>query len=901
LDASRSTDNPARAWAAGPACPFPGDVTIDRLVTRQVARTPEATALIFDDGRQALTYRELDVQAEQWKHALAIAGIGPGDAVGLCLPRGPRPLTVLLGILKAGAAYVPLDPTYPSRRLQQMIDLSGAALVVADGGSADRVASGSAPVWCIERGQSGTASRRAGHPPDRRAATSEDLAYILFTSGSTGFPKGVAMPHRSLVNLITWQVGCWNGSPSARALQFAPLGFDVSFQEIFSTWCSGGTLVLIEEHLRRDPNGLLRCIESLAVERVFLPVVMLRYLAEASQRRPCRPWLRQIITAGETLEITPAIEALLRRIPACQLTNHYGPTETHVVTAYDVPPIDQAPSRRPPIGRPIANVWVYVVDPSGQLARPGDVGELHIGGAAVARGYVGGGELAARRFLADPFRPGHRLYRTGDFGRWLPDGQLQFLGRRDDQVKIRGHRVELGEVQSALEELTGVRQAVVLAEEDWPGGGRPLTAFVRTDPADAVTPREIRQGLAEMLPAHLLPSRIVPVDRFPLTVSGKIDRPALRTIGRPRDRPAGPTDGQDTATFGGARGPRDRLELRMLRVWTRVLRHAVEIDANFFHQGGDSLLAIELLAALEDELGRPVPLALLLDHPSVESLADRLHRWTRDRPWSPLVPIHRTGDRTPFFCVHPGGGNGLCYLPLAAQLGADRPFYALQAAGLDGRRPPAESVEAMAADYVAAVRSVQPHGPYAVGGWSFGGTVAYEMAQQLCQAGEAIRLLAMIDVGILYAFGVMRTIFPKHEFAMMDLRQLAIEAQVEQFRARTAEAGLVPPRATAEQAERIYRVFLANTKAMMDYRPRPYAGCVTLILGSEPLAGVRHDPAEEWRTICRHVDLYCVPGSHLTMLRDPNARHVAAVLRRCLDTPRVLPGTDLPCQTAGSS
>ncbi|MFV2067962.1 MAG: amino acid adenylation domain-containing protein, partial [Pirellulales bacterium] len=818
MGAQLSADNPTLAWGTGPVRPFPRDRTLDQLVERQGALTPDATALIFEHGRKSLTYRELNDQANRWRRSLALAGIGQGDAVGLCLQRGPRLLTLLLGVLKAGAAYVPLDPTYPSRRLRQMIDQSGVALVVVDGESADRVASQSTPVWCIEEGMPRTAACGNGCP-NRGAATSEDLAYILFTSGSTGMPKGVAMPHRSLVNLITWQVGCCHAPPGARTLQFAPLGFDVSFQEIFSTWSSGGALVVIEEQLRRDPNGLLQFIESLAIERVFLPVVMLRYLAEASQRRPCQLQLRQIITAGETLEITPAIEAFLRRVPQCRLTNHYGPTEPQVVTSYDVPPIDHAPVRRPPIGRPIPNVQVYLFDPSGQLVGPGDVGELHIGGEAVARGYIGRGELTDERFIADPFRPGHRLYRTGDFARWLADGQLQFLGRRDDQVKIRGHRVELGEVQTALEGLAGVLQAVVVAEE-WPDGGRQMAAFVVAESADRSTSAEIRHGLAAALPAYMLPSRIVSVDRFPLTPSGKIDRPALRTIGRQADRSADSTSGPSASPTGVDRGPRDQLELRLLRVWKRVLRQPIEIDDDFFDRGGDSLRAMELLTALENELDRPVPLALLLDHPTVESLANCLQQWTQDQPWSPLVPIHRTGDRPPFFCVHPGGGNGLCYLPLALHMGEDQPVYALQAAGLDGRRQPVETVEAMAAEYVTAMRSVQPTGPYALGGWSFGGTVAYEMAHQLVEAGEAIRLLAVIDAGILYSFGVMRTIFPKHEFAMMDLRQLAIEAQVEQFRKRTAEAGLIPPRATSQQAERIYRVFLANTKAMMDYRPR---------------------------------------------------------------------------------
>ena len=458
--------------------------------------------------------------------------------------------------------------------------------------------------------ESGAAALEA---PRKSDVTSGHLAYIIHTSGSTGVPKGVAMGHRALVNLISWQVLNSKVSPTARTLQFAPLGFDVSFQEMFSTWAAGGTLVLCGEELRRDPVALWRLLTGQKVERLFLPFVALQQLAEAAGEQAGPASLREIITAGEALQITPKIVRLFERLKDCTLHNHYGPTESHVVTACTLNgPPDRWP-KLPPIGRPIANVRIYVLDAHLQPVPEGVPGELFIGGDCLARGYFNRPDLTAEKFVRDPFSsdPAARLYQTGDLARWLPEGRLEFRGRMDQQMKIRGYRVEPGEIESVLAGHPAVHECAVVAGAGTPGEQRLVAYLVQKPGVPAASQDDLRAYLETKLPAYMVPGAWVHLKALPLTASGKVDRCSLPA-------PEASRPGREE-TFAAPETP---AEEALAEIWREVLglRHIGRHD-NFFALGGHSLLMTQVLSRVREAFQAELPMRRFFEGPTISALA----------------------------------------------------------------------------------------------------------------------------------------------------------------------------------------------------------------------------------------------------------------------------------------
>jgi amino acid adenylation domain-containing protein len=451
----------------------------------------------------------------------------------------------------------------------------------------------------------------AAEGDDRRPEGADDpesLAYVIYTSGSTGRPKGVAMPHRPLADLIRWHRGDPELGRPARTLQFAALGFDVSFQEMLTTWCTGGTLVTVDEETRRDPERLLHLLVDERVQRLFLPPVALGQLAAVAEAAPRVPAaLREIVTAGEQLVLTPAVHAFLARLPDCVLRNQYGPSETHVVTEHVLRGPPSAWPSMPPIGRPIAKARAYLLDGHLQPVPTGVAGELYLGGTALARGYLHRPELTADRFIPDPFSgaPGARLYRTGDLARWLPDGSIQFLGRADHQVKVRGFRIECGEVEAALAEHPSVHASAVAARED-ATGHKQLVAYVVPQPGMAPTGDDLRTFLRQSLPEHMVPGAFVALEALPLSPNGKVDRRAL------------PAPGAKHLPEGRPRvAPRNALETAIAAIWREVLhRPEVGVHDGFFDLGGHSLVATQIMSRLRDAFGVEVPLRRLFERPS---------------------------------------------------------------------------------------------------------------------------------------------------------------------------------------------------------------------------------------------------------------------------------------------
>jgi amino acid adenylation domain-containing protein len=586
-------------------------------------------------GDVALTYAQLRAQSGRLATHLQARGVVPDTLVAICIDRSVEMVVGLLGILRAGGAYLPIDPAFPRDRIELLLDDGAIRILVTrtatvlDPGL--RRPERALEVLDLDR----LLAAPARTPTDAAiasAATLDQLAYVIFTSGSTGQPKGVAMTHAPLVNLLQWQ-GHSSGVNRARAaaidpvlaarpthtLQFTPLTFDVSFLEIFSTLLSGGTVVIPTEHERRDVSALLDLIVRHEVASVFLPLIAMNQMAEAGVRRKVFPRsLVEIMTGGEQLRITPEIAAWFRGMPQCTLQNIYGPTEAHVVTTHELHGDPAGWPALPPIGRPIPNAEVHVLDAAMQRAAPGETGEIYVGGICLSRGYLHRPELTAERFLDNPLGPG-RLYRTGDLAHYLPDGVIMYAGRVDDQVKIQGMRVELGEIETALEHHPDVRECAVVARADLSGAKRLVAYLVpRADPPAAPITRQMapryHEHLARQLPEHMVPRTYVIVAALPTTSSGKVDRKALP-----------PPSTRRPELQSGYAAPTTELERTIVPIWREVLQlEEVGIDDSFFELGGGSLMLVQLQNRLSGELGRELPLVALFENPTIRALARHL-------------------------------------------------------------------------------------------------------------------------------------------------------------------------------------------------------------------------------------------------------------------------------------
>ena len=614
---------------------YPQGMRIQGLFTAQASQSPLAVAVI--DGESRLTYAEIDRRAELLARQLRQLGVRANHVVGVCLERRAQMIVGLLGILKAGAAYLPLDPGYPAERLQYMLEDAAPALVLTQETLRAVLPSTAAQVVSIDTLLEAPAMSVGESEPLQVSETAESLVYLIYTSGSTGHPKGTAMSHGAMVNLIEWHRQVFGPGAGKKVLQFAALSFDVAFQEIFSTLCTGATLVLIDDWTRRDAAALTQFIRAHQIERLFVPPLMLQTLADYSKTTGEFPGsLRDIITAGEQLRIGAEIRTLFENLAGCRLHNHYGPTETHVVTALTLESNPREWPTLPSIGRPIANTQLYVLDERGRLAPLGVAGEIYIGGAGLAQGYRGRPELTRERFVENPFKsePGARLYRTGDLARWQRDGTLEFLGRNDDQVKIRGFRVELGEIEAHLASHPQVKEAAAVVREE-AGSGKYLVAYVVGRAGHTADVAQLRRLLSERLPPHMTPSQIIVLEALPLTPSGKLDRRALPAPapGNHSDTPHNP--------------PQTPTEARLAAIWCELLRvERVSRLDDFFAVGGHSLLALQVVVRVRDVFRLELPLKTVFDAPTLESLAVNIDAALGEGAVGslpPILPVKSTG------------------------------------------------------------------------------------------------------------------------------------------------------------------------------------------------------------------------------------------------------------------
>ena len=836
---------------------YPNTQTFPELFAAQVARTPDRVAAVCE-GVQ-LTYAELNNRAGRVAAALAARGVGPESIVALLAPRGLDMLTAILGVFKAGAAYLPLDPQHPAGRLAQVLRQSGAAHVMAAeelravlSEALGPLPEGVRPEVLPMRPE----PARAARPLVARGGPGH-LAYVIYTSGSTGTPKGAMLEQRGMVNHLYTKVEELRLTADDRVAQTASQCFDISVWQFLVALLVGGSVEIIGDELTHDPRRLLGHVERSGVTVLeVVPSLLQAFFAEGEAGRLAGlklDGLRWLLMTGEALP-----PELCRRwagaYPAVPMINAYGPTECSDDVTHHV--VGQAPAaevRQMPIGRPVGNMRTYVLDRTRGPVPVGVAGELWVGGVGVGRGYLNDPERTAQAFAPDHLAgDGGRLYRTGDLARYLEDGTLEYLGRIDHQVKVRGYRIELGEIESRLCAHPSVREAVVLARDE-AGGGKRLVAYVVCRDSDEAGAAELKGFLRAALPEYMVPSTFVTLGRMPLTSNGKTDRRALPAV----EHAEAPPEHAFVA-------PRDETEEELARIWESVLGvERVGVRDKFFELGGHSLMALRLLARVRQQFRRDITIDALLQAETVESLARLLRPAAGAENWSPLVALQPRGSRPPFFCVHPATGSAFAYVELARHVGAEQPFYGLQAPVDE----PLEKIEEMAALYLEAVTAAQSSGPYHLGGWSMGGRVAYEMARQLRARGEEVALLVLFDIA---AYGTE----PHEESVLHELFRVVIG----HVQGRRDEAGV---EIDAELYHRHFRVFRNNYRASEAYELKPYGGRVTLFRAADSLAA-GEAPDLGWDALCGALEIHDFPGSHAALMLEPNVRLVAERLRDCL-------------------
>ncbi|WP_246114154.1 non-ribosomal peptide synthetase [Streptomyces montanus] len=732
--------------------------TVPDQFERQAAATPDARALLFEDVQ--LTYRELDERANRLAHALIERGVGPETVVAVATRRSPDLVVALLGVAKAGGAYLPVDHTYPAERIAYMVGDSGARLAVVDAAAAEVLAGHDLPTLRVDEAPADSGSDATGTTPPPRTTTLDSAAYVIYTSGSTGQPKGTVVTHRGVAALVASHVERMAVTADSRMLQLVSPSFDVSLCEMFTVLLSGAALVLADKEDLAPGPPLARTVDRHRVTHMMLPPAMLAALPADSLSS-----VVSLLVGGEA----PPAELVAQWAPGRRMMNVYGPTETTVCATMSAPLT--ADDRVFPIGTPIHDTRVYVLDAALQPVPVGVPGELYIAGPGVARGYLGKPVVTAGRFVACPFGgPGERMYRSGDVVSWTAEGALVFHGRADDQVKIRGFRIELGEVRAALTAHPGVDQAVVVVDDN--GGDRRLVGYVVAAPvqaADRTGDEEdgepaagdlvagdlvvgdlvagVRELVRERLPQHMVPSALMVIDEIPLTLSGKLDRRALPT--------------PDYAGVSTGRAPRTTREEILCGLFAEVLGlPSVTVDDGFFARGGHSLLASRLISRIGVVLGVNLPLRAVFDAPTVAELATFLESegdaGHSGDPFAPVLSIkgnagnasgegNSVSDTEPLWFIHPGGGICWPYLGFAARLPEYQTIYGIQAKGFDGTTRLPESIDEMIVDYVGEILAVQPAGPFHLAGYSIGGTFAQAIAARLQGLGHEVALLALLD------------------------------------------------------------------------------------------------------------------------------------------------------------
>lgn len=866
-----------------------GNHCVHHWFEAQVEQTPDAIAVMFE--HQSLSYRQLNQRANQLAHHLRALGVGSDVLVGVYLERSLEMVVGLLGILKAGGAYVPLDPAYPGDRLAFVLEDTQISVVLTQAKFADRVSSHATNIICLDSDWEIIAQHCQDNPISDVVAS--NLMYVIYTSGSTGQPKGVMIPHFGICNQLHWRQTTFPLTATDRVLQSISFSFDPSVWQIFWTLCFGAQLVLPRSGGHQDSAYLVKFIAAQQITVIALVPSLLRVLLEEKGIEHCR-CLKHVFCGGEALPLDVQKRFFERLNLDHVLHNVYGPTEASIDATFWT---CQRGSHHliAPIGRPITNAQVHILDANLQPVPLGESGELHIGGAGLARGYLNRPALTDAKFIPNPFdhelsgsvcvaRSANRLYKTGDLARYLPDGTIEFLGRIDYQVKIRGFRIELEEIEATLSQHASVRQSVVVAHEDSPGNKR-LVAYIVPSSAPTFTLNELRSFLKEKLPHYMVPSTFVQLEALPLNQNGKIDRHALPE----------PECRELENTFVA---PEGTIETKLTKIWESVLNvHPIGATDHFVELGGDSLRATRIVQQIEQIFQKKLPLIAFFQSPTIQQLAALVQN--NSVLTSSIVPIQPEGSKPPLFGIHVLGRGLSFYRPMAKHLGTDQPLYGLASQLTDDAEALTIDIKALAAHYIQNMRSLQPEEPYHLVGVSFGGIVAFEMAHQLAAQGQKVALLGMLDT---LAPIVSAQKLPTHKrlFAywnrLLELQPAIVCAKI---RRHWVEQSL-----KYAAFEALYRWFYRmldrpfpdalqdviyiqeNQKATSHYMPQPYSGRITLFKArdQEVSVAVVSDPRLGWRELStQELEIHEVPGDHLGILQEPHVQVLAEKLKLYLN------------------
>lgn len=841
------------------------EACIHELFQFQAKAAPGSVAVQFRG--ESLTYEQLNARANQLARYLCREGVGCGTPVGILLDRSPELAVALLAVLKAGGVCVSLDPQYPTERLEYMLLDAGVSVLLTQRHFVGRLEKVARRVTCLAEEHQQISREDMDNLAGR--SSPDKIAFIVYTSGSTGKPKGILLTDRGLVNHQRAAVDLYDLKHSDRVLQFSSIAFDIALEEIFPTWLAGATVVFRTPDLPLDARGFLGWIAEENITVLDLPTAYWHELVyQANESNVSVPErLRLVIIGGEKASANAVAKWLSMVGSRVRCINTYGPSEASVIASACEIRAERAgvAPRVVTIGRPITNTRIYVLDHHLNPLPVGVPGELYIGGVGIARGYLNRPDLTASSFIPDPFssHPGTHLYKTGDRGRWLPNGELEFLGRGDFQVKIRGYRVEPSEIEAVLLSDSTVREAAVVAENTSAGMTR-LIAYVVPAKSGSDFTQQWRALLNSAVPDYMIPSAFVTLPALPLTPNGKVDRISLRRTEEPQ-----------IARRKSLSATSDPIHKRLIEIWASVLDSVpVSASDNFWELGGNSLLAARLIQKIERCFGTRLTISVLIQAPTVEQLARAITRQQQTSGFSCLVPLQPLGSKAPFFCVHGVGGTVLAFRSLAIHMGPDQPFYGVQAQGLDEREPCLDHVEEMAARYLKEVRAVQHEGPYHLGGFSFGGWVAWEMAQQLTSRGEEVALLALLDS---YPFRLQPI-----TSSLMAILRFPTQQQLTHVLPKTVRKGIHRRLVWLRLPQGIKNVQRACYQAERGYTLRPYSGRVTLFRATESLHA-SEDPYARWHELAGSVEVHDIPGHHGDIIVEPEVVQLAQELRACID------------------
>ncbi|HEY0666522.1 MAG TPA: amino acid adenylation domain-containing protein, partial [Sphingobacteriaceae bacterium] len=856
--------------------------TITDLFEEQVEKTPENIALRQDNI--SMSYLELNERANRLANYLVKLGVQKGSNVGLIATRSFNMIVGMYAIMKAGAAYVPIDPEYPIDRQEYILNNSSAELIISDSEYALGKKNTGFRVVNFENADLNDYSKdNPGISVD-----STQLAYTIYTSGSTGLPKGVMIEHHSAVNLIEWVNSRFNVNADDRLLFITSMCFDLSVYDIFGMLASGGSIVIANQHEVIDVNKLKELLQQFKITFWDSVPTTMNYLIKeliAGKANYLQTDLRLIFMSGDWIPVQLPGE-IKEYFPNARVISLGGATEATVWSNYF--PVTEVKGNWAsiPYGKPIANNFFYVLNEQLQPVPRGVTGELYIGGVGVARGYANDPEKTTNSFIPDPFNKsaGGRMYRTGDLGRMLADGNLEFLGRKDTQVKIRGYRVELGEIESVLNQHALINQAVVMVKTD-KERNKVLTAYIV--PKNNFDRTAILSYLKSKLPDYMVPALLIDLPQFPLTSNGKIDKKALSDLDIPEP------------VRHNYEAPQTENQKRMATIWQEILgAEKVGIHDNFFELGGHSLIAVRMITRLEKEMGAKLPLAILFKYPTISSLLSFIEKGNKDtrNTWKSLVPIKASGTKMPLYIIHGSGLNVLSFSDIAMYVDADQPVFGLQAKGLNSIEDASDDMSEIAGSYISEILEHNPDGPYAIAGYSFGGYVAVEMRKQLEAMGKEVKMLAIFDTNAVDAdhYRVLTKIkrqFPKliwfirslfkHPGSTLSYQAFLLRKNIKNISAKV----MGTPKAEANDFySRLEEINRKHWRAFRKYNLTPFNDLVYLFRARERIYFVDDFKYLGWNKFAKKgVRVYDVSGDHRTMLLPPHAKKFASALQEALD------------------